>query len=191
MCQRLDTDVYVSQRDAVRPRLASRTHGAVLAVSNIPAKWVCSPHWEARSIKQPLWHLENPFTMIETIQLKPLQSVFSFPRAGSSPTYQNTLEKIQKWSQYQYIKLYHRFYASGVLNPSFRFRREHKSDKGLCLWNSWRFATERLIQEGADAIITFSYLFGISSFTNALHRYWEWLSRFSPDYFLLDYPQII
>lgn len=50
--------------------------GAALAVSNITSKWVCSPHWEAKSIKQLLWHLENQFTMIETIQLKPPQSVF-------------------------------------------------------------------------------------------------------------------
>lgn len=59
-------------------------HWAVLAVSNIPSKWVCSPHWEAKSIKQLLWHLENPFTVIETIQLKPLQSVLSFSRASTS-----------------------------------------------------------------------------------------------------------
>lgn len=85
ICQRLDTEVhYVSQRgqrvkSTFPPRfLCVRGAGALSCLGstgNIPSKWVCSPLWEAKSITQLLWHLENPFTMIETIQLKPLQSL--------------------------------------------------------------------------------------------------------------------
>lgn len=92
MCQRWDVEVCASQKGERRGEIFGRTRGGVLAVGDIPAKWVCSPHWEAKSMKQPLWHLENPFTMIETIQLKPLQSVFLFPGAGASLTYCNALE---------------------------------------------------------------------------------------------------
>lgn len=89
ICQRLDIEVhYVSQRDRVKSTFSCRfglwTRWAVLAAGDIPSKWVCSPLWEAKSIKQLLWHLENPFTMIETIQLKPLQSLLSFWRASTS-----------------------------------------------------------------------------------------------------------
>lgn len=59
---------------------------AAPAVSNIPAKWVCSSLWETESIKQLLWHLENPFTMIGTIQLKPSQSAFPVPREAAHPS---------------------------------------------------------------------------------------------------------
>lgn len=68
----------------ISSRFGLWTRWAVLAAGNIPSKWVCSPLWEAKSIKQLLWHLENPFTMIETIQLKPLQSLLSFSRASTS-----------------------------------------------------------------------------------------------------------
>lgn len=85
ICQRLDMEVhYVSQRgqrvkSTFSPWFGVCERRAELSrlgsTGNIPSKWVCSPLWEAKSITQLLWHLENPFTMIETIQLKPLQSL--------------------------------------------------------------------------------------------------------------------
>lgn len=64
------------------PHLLLRRAVEPSRLGNIPSKWVCSPLWEAESITQLLWHLENPFTMIETIQLKPLQSLPIGPGEG-------------------------------------------------------------------------------------------------------------
>lgn len=146
-------------------------HGGVLAVSNIPSKWVCSPLWEAKSIKQLLWHLENPFTMIETIQLKPLQSVFSFSRASTSHIWyteksSNLHINTKKWHPY--------YYANRVLNPWYRYAWDCKSDsKILSTCNSGCIATARLIQLGTDSIITFfSVLANITSCTKTSLYYW-------------------
>lgn len=145
--------VYVSQRDTVKstfpPSLVLWMHGGVLAVSNIPSKWVCSPLWEAKSIKQLLWHLKNPFTMIETIQLKPLQSVFSFWRASTSHIWFFQIHWEERQSPYQYKKWHSYYYDNRVLNPWYAW--DCKTDsKILNTWNSEWSASARLIQQGTD-----------------------------------------
>lgn len=155
ICQRLDMEVhYVAQKGQSETHISSWfglwMHWAVLAVSNIPSKWVCCPHWEAKSIKQLLWHLENPFTMIETIQLKPLQSVLSFSRTGTSHIWFFQIHWKEKQSPYQYKKMT----SILVLNP----------------WNTWNtgcIAPARFIW-----LTVFSVLVSITSCAKTSLYYW-------------------
>lgn len=132
-------------------------HGAVLAVSNFPSKWVCSPLWEAKSIKQLLWHLENPFTMIETIQLKPLQSVFSFSSASTSHIWFFPIHWKEKQSPYQYKKMTSTLLCKQSIESLVHAWGCKSDSKVLSTWNSGCIATARLIQQGTDSVITFFF----------------------------------